>query len=127
MVGWVLSALVALSLVAIGSVAIVAPRASAAQYGIVVDDPRADAFVRAMGVRDLSIGLIFALLLGAHAREVLAWSMVAVIPIAVTDWVLVALDRDATRRACGLDRARLLHAVGSIALAATAVILHAGA
>ena len=54
-----LSAIVALSLVAIGAGAIVAPRMFAMQYGIELDDPRALGFLRAMGVRDLAIGVLF--------------------------------------------------------------------
>lgn len=126
MVGWILSAIVALSLVLIGTGAIVAPRVSAAQYGIVLDDPRALAFIRAMGVRDLAIGVLFALLLQTQARDVLAWSMIAVVPIAATDLLVVTWDRRATGSARGLDRARLLHAAGAIGLLATAAVLHAG-
>jgi hypothetical protein len=126
MVGWVLCALVALSLVVIGTGAIVAPRASAAQYGIVLDDPRAHAFIRAMGVRDVVIGMLLALLLQAHARVVLAWAMTAIVPIAATDLLVVTWDRRATGTARHLDRPRLLHAAGAIGLLATAVVLHAG-
>ena len=126
MLGRVLSALVAVTLVAIGTGAIVAPGKAAAQYGIALDDPRALAFIRAMGVRDLAIGVLFGLLLRADARELLAWSTLAIMPIAAIDFLVVIRDRRATGVFHGLDRPPLLHAAGGLGLLVTAVVLYAG-
>ena len=117
----------AISLVTIGSGAIVAPSRAATQYGIELDDPRGYAFIRAMGVRDLAIGMLFALLLQAGARELLAWSILAIVPVAAIDLLVVTWDRRATGVARGRDRARLLHAAGAVGLIVTAAALHAGA
>jgi hypothetical protein len=78
-----------------------------------------------MGVRDLAIGLIFAVLLHARERDLLSWSMLAVAPIAAADFIVVALDRRAAG-ARGSDRAPLLHAAGLLALLLTAAALRAG-
>lgn len=128
MFGWILATLVAMGLVAIGVGALFAPRMSCAQYGIVLDDPRALAFVRAMGVRDLALGLVFGLLIHVQARETLVWAIVAITPIALLDFVVVTADRRASVPASrpGFGRAPALHAGGALGLLATAGVLHAG-
>ena len=62
MLGWVLAAVIIISLVTAGFGALSAPRRSAALYGIVLDDPRALALIRAMGARDLVIGGLLAVI-----------------------------------------------------------------
>jgi hypothetical protein len=125
MVGQYLSAIVAASLVAMGVGAMIAPRMFGAQYGIELDDPRALAFLRAMGARDLVIGMLLALLLGAHTRILLGWAMCAIVPVAAIDLLIVTSDRRATG-ARGVGRAPLLHAAGALGLLLTAVVLRAG-
>jgi hypothetical protein len=61
MIGWVVVAVVVSALVLVGIGGVVTPRPFASQYGIVVDDPRALAFVRAMGIRDVVIGMLVGL------------------------------------------------------------------
>ena len=56
MLGLALAAVVIVSIVAVGCAALSAPRRAAALYGIVLDDRRTLAFIRAMGARDLVIG-----------------------------------------------------------------------
>jgi len=124
MVGSFLATIVALSLVAIGVGAVVVPRMFAAQYGIELDDPRALAFLRAMGVRDLALGLVFVLLLGTHERALLAGATFAIVPVAAVDLLVVTRDRRAT--GASLGKAPLLHAAGALGLLATAVALQAG-
>ena len=126
MLGSVLSALVFLALVAVGVVALVAPRFSASQYGIVIDDPRALALIRAMGVRDVAIGALIALLALTGAREALVWAMFATAPVALIDLALVAADRRTAGTGHRLDRSCALHAAGAIGLLVTAAILRAG-
>jgi endo-alpha-1,4-polygalactosaminidase (GH114 family) len=110
------TALVALALIAIGAVALAAPRFSSQQYGIVPGDPRALAFLRAMGVRDLVIGVLLLLLAAAGRRELLAWGMAASAAIA-------ALDLAVVRAAGGPMAARALHAGGGIALVIAALVI----
>ena len=130
MIGWTLSALMAFGLVAVGVAALVAPRVSSSQYGIVMDDPRALAFIRAMGVRDVVIGILLALLALERGREALAWAMFAVALVALVDLAVVTVDRRAAvatgTSARGFDRSRLLHAAGAIGLLAAGAVLRAG-
>jgi hypothetical protein len=64
----------AAALIAIGAAALVSPRRSSHQFGIATDDPDAVAFVRAVGARDVVLGLILLPLEGAAARRALAWA-----------------------------------------------------
>src|SRR5262250_1075976 len=95
MIGWTLSALVVVSLLAIGLGAVVAPRAASAQFGLTVDDPRALGLVRAMGMRDVVIGGLLALVALEQSRHSLAWGMYVSALIAVTDFAVVGADRRA--------------------------------
>src|SRR5262245_47051800 len=124
MIGWVLSILVPLALVALGAGALVAPRTASAQFGIVLDDPRALAFIRAMGVRDLALGILLALLALQRARDALAWGMFAVRLVALADFAVVTADH--RPGAGGVDRSRYLHAVGAIGLLVAGAVLRAG-
>jgi hypothetical protein len=119
MIGLALTGLVALSLIGIGCFALVAPGASAAQYGIVPEEPRALAFLRAMGVRDLVIGVLLLLLVGSGQRELLALGMVAAAAIAALDYIVVKRDGKT-------GRALLLHAGGAAGLLFAAVVIALG-
>jgi hypothetical protein len=128
MIGWILVALAASGLVAVGVGALVAPRASASQYGIVVDDPRALAFIRAMGIRDLVIGVLLALLASSRSRELVAWALYATTLIALIDFAVVTIDRRTTvvrDEPRGIP-SRVLHAAGAIGLGLAGVVLQAG-
>ena len=126
MIGWSLSVLIVVSLLSLGLGVLVAPRRSSEQYGIVLDDPRALAFLRAMGVRDAVIGGLLALMALARAREMLAWGIAVTAAIAVVDYLVVTADRRITAPRAGLDAARLLHAGGAVGLLVTAAALLAG-
>jgi hypothetical protein len=126
MVGWSLSAFIIVSLLLLGLGVLVAPRRSAEQYGIVLDDPRAFAFLRAMGVRDAVIGGLLALNAFSQARDVLGWGMCVTAAIAVADFLLVTADRRITGTTSRPDAARLLHAGGAVGLLVTAAALLAG-
>lgn len=124
MIGWLLVGLVVSGLLGIGTLAVVAPRSSAAQYGIVVDDPRALAFIRAMGMRDVVIGLLLGLLAASRSRALVAWGLYAATLIAILDFVVVTMDgRPVVER--GVP-ARVLHAAGAIGLAIAGAVVHAG-
>src|SRR6185369_11844831 len=108
MIGWSLSALIVVSLLSLGLGVLVAPRRSSEQYGIVLDDPRAFAFLRAMGVRDAVIGGLLALMALAGAREMLGWGLCVTAAIAVADFLFVTADRRITgsRTTDRMDTAR---------------------
>ncbi len=112
----VIAALVALLLIGIGAGAMVAPRRFSQQYGIVLDDPRGLAFIRAMGVRDLVIGALLLLLAGAGRRELLAWGMAASAMIALVDYAVVSA-------AGARGAARALHAIGGIGVLVAALVI----
>ncbi len=130
MVGWLSSTIVALGLMAVGATALVAPRASSTQYGVAVDDPRALGFIRAMGIRDIVIGVLLGLLIEMRARDALAWAMFTAAMIAVVDLAVVATDRRPGAVPGGNPGRSLvpcvLHATGALLLVATGIVLRAG-
>jgi hypothetical protein len=116
MIGLAVAAMVALALIGVGAGALAAPRRFLQQYGILLEDPRALAFIRAMGVRDLGIGILLLLLAGAGRRELLAWGMGAASLIAFVDYAVVS--------AAGARRgARALHAIGGIGVLVAALVI----
>jgi hypothetical protein len=123
MIGWALSAMTIVGLVAVGFGALSAPRRSAAVYGILLDDRRALAFIRAMGVRDLAIGGLLAVIAFEGRREALGWGLCLTAVVALVDYVVVAADR----RAAGSGApARAMHALVLHALGAAGLVLAGG-
>jgi hypothetical protein len=128
MLGWALSAAIIVSLVAVGLGALSVPRRWAALYGIVLDDQRALAFIRAMGVRDLVIGGLLAVLAYQRERAALGWGLCLTAVVALADYVVVAADRRAATpgsRAHAMDT-RVLHATGAVGLVLVGSLLLAG-
>jgi hypothetical protein len=125
MLGLALTGLVALALIAIGVGALAAPRTASRQFGIVLDDPRALAFLRAMGVRDLVIGVLLLLLIAGGRRELLALGVAASAAVAVLDFAVVSRDwpTGAARARAG---ARLLHGAGALGLLLIALVIALG-
>jgi hypothetical protein len=121
MLGWLFAALVVLGLLAIGVVGLIAPGSASAQYGIVLDDPRALGLVRAMAARDLVIGGLLALVALGGSRAALGWGTCLTALIAVVDLAVVTADG----RAPG-GRARTLHASGIVGLLVAGAVLLAG-
>ena len=121
MLGWLLAALVVLGLLAIGVVGLLAPGSASAQYGIVLDDPRALGLVRAMAARDLVIGGLLVLVALGGSRGMLGWGTCLTAVIAVVDLAVVTADG---RAAAG--RARTLHASGAVGLLVAGAALLAG-
>jgi hypothetical protein len=107
---------VAVLLTVIGAGGVIAPKRSAAQFGIPVTDPAALAFVRAAGMRDVILGgIVFASLDDATMlRRVLGWSSV----VGLGDALAVASVR-------GLRPQHILHLGGFAALAVLALSLDA--
>lgn len=121
MLGWLLAALTMLALIAIGAGGLIAPRSASAQYGIVLDDPRALGFVRAMAARDLVIGGLLALVALGGSRETLGWGTCLTALIAAVDLAVVTADGGAPG-----GRARALHASGVVGLLVAGAALLAG-
>ena len=129
MIGLVLTGLVVFGLIGIGVGALVAPRAASRQYGILLDDARSLAFIRAMGVRDLVIGVFVLLLASTGRRDLLALGMAASAAVALLDFAVVSGDRapGATpAQAATRSPARLLHGGGAIALLVAALVIATG-
>ena len=128
MLGWALSAATIVSLVVVGFGALWAPRRWAALYGIVLDDRRALAFIRAMGVRDIAIGGLLAVIAYQRARTALGWGLFLTAVVALADYVVVAADRRAATpgsRAHARDT-RVLHATGAVGLVVVACLVLVG-
>ena len=128
MLGWALSTAIIGSLVAIGLGALVAPSRSATLYGIVLDDGRALAFVRAMGGRDLVIGGLLAVIGLQRRGAPLGWALWLTAAVALVDYVVVRADRRAVSAAAPARTvdAPVLHAAGAVALVIAGVMLVAG-
>jgi hypothetical protein len=128
MLGWTLSAVIIVSLVAVGLGALAAPRRGAALYGIVLDDQRALAFIRAMGARDLVIGGLLAVIAFQRRGEPLAWSLCLTALVALADYVLVTADRRAVPSGApaGAMDTRVLHALGAMGLVLAGGVVLAG-
>lgn len=127
MIGMLLCGAAALGLVGIGLGAIGAPALSSRQYGIVVADPRALAYLRAMGARDLVLGIVLALVMGLGSSALLAATVAACALIAIGDFAVVATDPGSvTPPAVARGLSLTLHAGGAIGLLATAVLVALG-
>jgi len=128
MLGWALSAVIIASLVAFGFGALWAPRRWATLYGIALDDQRALAFIRAMGVRDLVISGLLAIIAYQRRREALGWGLCVTAVVALVDYVVVAADRRAATpgsRVHAMDT-RVLHAMGAVGLMLAGGLVLAG-
>ena len=128
MLGWALSAAIIVSLVAVGLGALWAPGRWAALYGIVLDDQRALAFIRAMGVRDLVIGGLLAVIAYQRGRTALGWGLFLTAVVALADYVVVAADRRAAAPGSRVHArdTRVLHATGAVGLVLVGGLLLAG-
>ena len=128
MLGWAFSAVIIASLVALGFGALSAPRRWAALYGIVLDDQRALAFIRAMGARDLVIGGLLAMIAYQRRREALGWGLCVTAVVALVDYVVVTADRRAAPPGSPVHAMdpRVLHAMGTVGLVLAGGLLLAG-
>ena len=128
MLGWGLSAAIIGSLVSIGVGALFAPSRSATLYGIVLDDERALALVRAMGARDLVIGGLLAVIALERRAGPLGWALCLTAAVALVDYVVVTGDRRAVSAGASARAvdAPVLHAAGAVGLVIAGVLLVAG-
>jgi hypothetical protein len=115
--GSALAVLHALALVAIGLGAMAAPRFSSGQYGMPTEHPVALALVRALGVRDLVLGIVIGALLALGATRALGITLLVTALVAGVDLTLV-------RR--GPLRSRVVHAAGGVALVLAGILVLLG-
>jgi len=118
LIGTVLSAVAALALVGLGAGALVAPERSAQTYGIASLERDVLAYVRGLGVRDLVLGALAALLLIAGKRNALAALFALAALAGLADFLIVWRARGAASR----DSLRT-HALGTFGLLVLAAIL----
>jgi hypothetical protein len=112
---WV-AGFVAFCLIGIGVGALVAPLAASRQFGIGAESAAERAFIRAMGVRDLVLGVLLLLLAASERRELIAWALIASAAVALVDLAV-------TSAAGARLPARLLHGVGGLGLIVAGVAL----
>ena len=127
MLGWALSVVIVVSLVGLGLGGLAAPRRFAALYGIVLDDERALAFIRAMGARDVVIGALLAVIAAQRRNAPLGWALCLTALVAVADYVVVAADRRTAASGAGtIIDARMLHVTGAVGLIVAGALLLVG-
>ena len=98
----------------IGTPAFILPVKASAGFGIVVDKKHSD-YVRAVGARDIFIGLIFIYFWQQKDLHALAWICVFTSVVSTCDFVI-------TRRA-GATRASLIHLSATFAVLVLAYLL----
>ncbi len=111
MIGSIVAGLGGCAFVAIGIGALVAPGTSGEQYGLPTTDPTALALVRAIGARDLVLGIIILMLLAGRERNALELVLSVSILAAVGDAAAVK----SARRDAG-PRQLAVHVGGAAAL-----------
>lgn len=121
MIGSIAAALGGCAFFAIGIGALVAPGISSEQYGLPTTDPTALALVRALGARDLVLGVIVLMLLAGRERGALELVLGASILAALADAAAVK----SARRAAG-PRQLAVHVGGAAALLLAAQLVRAG-
>ena len=122
MIGNLLAYLAATAFIAIGLGALLAPATSSQQYGLSTKEPIALAYVRALGVRDLVLGLLlisFALMRDSGAAAIVA-EFGALVGLA--DFLIVASSRGKEAR-----RNLVIHGVGTVGLLAVWLTIRLGA
>jgi hypothetical protein len=119
-IGIIAAWLAAVAFIAIGLGALVAPGLSSRQYGLAIVETHALGFVRALGIRDLGIGLIVAALLLGGMREALVWTLGLSALVGAGDFAIVVSARGANQRALWI------HGGGTVALLAAAALVARG-
>ncbi len=109
----------ALAFVAIGLGALSAPRSSSRGYGLPAGDATSLGYVRALGARDLALGLV--LLSLPDEPRVLARSVASCTVVAAADLLIIAAKSG--RKAW---KSSLTHLLGAACLAWSTALLYAG-
>ena len=98
-VGYWLSAVIALGIVLIGGRFFIAPHVAAAGYGVSVNpDVRWEAYLSTKAIRDIASGLFIAILIFNRSAQLLGWFMLAATIIPLSDATIV-LRHGGTRAA----------------------------
>ena len=118
MIGSALCALVSLAFVSLGIGSYVAPRTLAENYGLPVSDGTGVAYLRAVGTRDLVLGLLVARFLRSRERPALRATIAVSILVAVSDFCVVAAVRGLHAKA-----PLAIHGSGVLGLAAISALL----
>ena len=118
-IGYALAALTAVGIIFIGARFILAPSTAAIGFGIAAghDGGEADPYLSVKGVRDITSGLIAAILLAVRMPHVLGWFELAASIIPIGDAIIVL------RRGGPKATAYGLHAATAAVLLATAALL----
>jgi Domain of unknown function (DUF4267) len=119
-IGYALSGLIGLGIIAIGTRFLVSPAKAAAAYGISVGQnvSGTDPYLSTKGVRDVSSGLMTFALMAAREPHALADFLLAATAIPVGDAIIVL------RRGGRKSTAYGVHVPTAAAMVATAAILH---
>jgi hypothetical protein len=90
-VGYILAALLAAAIVFIGARFLIAPGVAAVGYGVPADPGQSEvrAYLSVKGVRDITTGLLVAVLLLAHATHLVGWVLLAATLIPIADAAIV--------------------------------------
>ena len=118
-IGYALAALTAAGIIFIGARFILAPRTAAASFGIAAEGNgvKTDPYLSVKGVRDITSGLIAAILLAAQMPHVLGWFELAASIIPIGDAIIVL------RRGGPKATAYGVHATTAAVLLTTAALL----
>ena len=121
MIGTTLTILGAIAFIAIGIAALVAPKTSSEQYGLPTTQGYALAFVRALGGRDLALGLILlaAVLTKSHAAILFTLSFSAM--IALIDASLVMRERG-----IAAQKSLVTHTIGAVGCIVASLAVYFG-
>jgi hypothetical protein len=119
--GLSLARLVALAFCALGVGALFAPKPSSRGYGLPSDDPTALALIRAMGARDLALGLVVAALARKESRAGLTSTIAVSALVAAADFSLVVPNETVEAQ-----RALVLHGSGVAGLLFIWALLRSG-
>src|SRR5271167_2537089 len=117
-IGFYLSGVIALAIVAIGTRFLVAPYPAADAYGVpVVPDLAWDAFLSVKAVRDIAAGLFTAILILNRSPHLLGWFMLAATIIPVADAAIVLRHGGTKAIAFGI------HGATAVVMLITAMLL----
>jgi hypothetical protein len=105
-IGYWLSAAIALGIVLIGVRFLITPYAAAAAFGVpVVPDPRWDAYLSVKAIRDIAAGLFTAILILNRSTQLLGFFMLAATIIPLADAAIVIRHRGPKAAAIGIHGA----------------------
>ncbi len=121
MIGSIFSVLVTLSFFALGVGAFVAPGKLSENYGLPTTDPAAYGYVRALGARDVVLGLIILTFLIAKSRGALGATVALCALVGASDFAIVYAARGTAAKS-----SLAIHGIGTVGLLAIWGVIRAG-